>query len=395
MKFKLVISLLAMALFQTTFAASISPLQHVENQIALFYSRGQLNEAAQSASYYLDRGLVEYAFKQDDSSLWNFLAQQFPFKTMGYLQNTVNQIISCLETHAFTKGDPFNSKEIQDTFREHNFYLVNSDNKYDFANRMNNVFASSALNMSHLSLAPLQVNFNHGHTKTNDQNETSEEELGCHESFCSQNILYIKLNSFHKEHIEIAYPKVKSAIAKNLNLVIDLRDNMGGKIYLLEKLLSLFFSNSADIAAFAGKELIKDLYFSAKADYRLETIFYSAFTVDRFDSYLRAKPVKSLQNLAFTGKIALLIGPDTASAAESFSYALKLYNKATVIGQKSSGESLVSDSQIIEDCLKLCFPIGELIFKDGICLEGLGVCPDFEILNPTIEDISRILFSQP
>ncbi|WP_395374693.1 S41 family peptidase [Marinicella sp. W31] len=127
------------------------------------------------------------------------------------------------------------------------------------------------------------------------------------------NIGYLKFNKFYAD--EEAQTTVDHAFGFLSNtdaMIIDLRDCIGGSPELVQYMLSHFFVEETLLWRFhnRGNELVFD-------HVSLKDIGHKKFK----SNY----------------PLFILVGEDTASAAELFAYTLKHHNKATIIGQTTMG----------------------------------------------------------
>ncbi|MEL6230344.1 MAG: S41 family peptidase [Cyanobacteria bacterium J06627_3] len=78
--------------------------------------------------------------------------------------------------------------------------------------------------------------------------------------------------------------------------------------------------------------------------------------------------------------IYLLIGPETATAAEEFAYTLKQLKRATLIGETTAGKANPGAGQRLNDHFWMFLPTGQVINSvTGDNWEGSGVLPDFKV----------------
>jgi carboxyl-terminal processing protease len=89
---------------------------------------------------------------------------------------------------------------------------------------------------------------------------------------------------------------------------------------------------------------------------------------------------------SFTGPLAVLIGPTSASAAEITAAALQDQHRARVIGRPSAGSTLTALDFPLPDGGKAQIAIGDLVRPRGQRIEGIGVVPDVGVM-PSIEDV--------
>ena len=149
-----------------------------------------------------------------------------------------------------------------------------------------------------------------------------------------------------------------SIIRKHKTLILDLRGNPGGAVVTLERMVGNLFDHDVKISDRVGRKQLKP------------------------------QLAKTVGGRAFTGKIIVLVDSQSASAAELFARVMQLENRATVMGDRTSGSVMEAQghgySQGADTIVSYGFSITEadLIMKDGKSLEHVGVTPD-EILIPT------------
>jgi len=146
-------------------------------------------------------------------------------------------------------------------------------------------------------------------------------------------------------------------------LILDLRGNEGGYVYVLERLAGYFFDSNVKLADRRGRKEFEPMV------------------------------AKSQKDKSFKGRLIVLIDGASASAAEVFARVMQIEKRGIVIGDRSSGsvmESIFYPLQIGVD-RPLNFGISatdaDVIMADGKSLEHIGVSPD-ELLLPTAQDMS-------
>ena len=82
---------------------------------------------------------------------------------------------------------------------------------------------------------------------------------------------------------------------------------------------------------------------------------------------------------AFDGPLALLIDTTSGSASELFAAGLQSIDRAVVVGERSPGLVMESDTMIFPNGAILMYPVAQLRTPDGTVLEGHGVVPDIEV----------------
>lgn len=88
----------------------------------------------------------------------------------------------------------------------------------------------------------------------------------------------------------------------------------------------------------------------------------------------------------YGGRVLLLVGPETGSAAEIFSHVLQHHERATVMGRRTAGAVISSRYYRLPRGGELQVPILDYVGLDGERLEGRGVTPDIEVAKPTLAD---------
>lgn len=173
----------------------------------------------------------------------------------------------------------------------------------------------------------------------------------------------VTVKSYKIENTQIGYLKIEkfsenldkqvSESLKNLenegitSLIIDVRDNVGGYLSAAEDTASLFLSQ--------GK------------------IIYSLETSENTTMYKDKTREKRDYN------IVVLINNSSASAAEILASALKESYGATLVGTKTYGKGKVQ--QIVGSSAKYTF--AKWLTPNGTCIDGIGISPDYNILNIT------------
>jgi carboxyl-terminal processing protease len=88
----------------------------------------------------------------------------------------------------------------------------------------------------------------------------------------------------------------------------------------------------------------------------------------------------------YPGRVAILLGPGSASASEIFAHVLQYEKRATVVGRRSAGAVIVSRFYNLPGGGQLQVPIQDYVGLDGQRLEGRGVTPDVEVAAPKAAD---------
>lgn len=147
-------------------------------------------------------------------------------------------------------------------------------------------------------------------------------------------------------------------------VVLDLRGNPGGYAVTLDRLLGGLFQNDLKIFDRVGRGETKSV--SATGSHRD----------------------------AFTGRLAVLIDSESASASELLARVVQLERRGFIVGDRSSGsvmEARLYPHQIALDSIvsyAISVTDADLVMTDGKSLEHVGVEPDIVVL-PTSQDLAN------
>lgn len=92
--------------------------------------------------------------------------------------------------------------------------------------------------------------------------------------------------------------------------------------------------------------------------------------------------------------IAVLINGGSASASEILTGALKDNKKATVIGTKSYGKGIVQSVVAFTDGSGMSITTARYFTPSGVCIHGIGIEPDIEVLLNSERSISELEISE-
>ena len=82
---------------------------------------------------------------------------------------------------------------------------------------------------------------------------------------------------------------------------------------------------------------------------------------------------------AFKGPLVLLTDATSGSASELLAASLQAIRRAVVVGERSPGAVMESDTVPFPNGSLFMYPVAQLATPDGRVLEGRGVVPDIEI----------------
>lgn len=172
--------------------------------------------------------------------------------------------------------------------------------------------------------------------------------------------VYLRFDYFGRDTLHWLSQRLK-ANASAPGVVIDLRDNHGGNALALSVALTEFF----DRAVPAGVMV-------SRGGRTRETQSLSWFSAK------------------YGGRVVLLVGPQTGSAAEIFAHVLQFHRRATVVGRTTAGAVIYSRSYRLPGGGELQVPVTDYVGLDGKRLEGRGVVPDVVMPEPTLEELRAV-----
>ncbi len=176
---------------------------------------------------------------------------------------------------------------------------------------------------------------------------------------------YVKIRSFFDN--QVLTIQLWERLMRTLNenntpgLIIDMRQNGGGAGFLANQMAVYFFNEPLKLGN------------TSAYDKKLDKFTSDPNTVDRY--YLPPA------DLRYNGRIAVLVGPNCASACEFFSYDMTLKNRAAIVGQypTAGAGGAVNQFKMPEDQF-FQFTVGRGLDMNGnIHIEGKGVPPTVKV----------------
>jgi carboxyl-terminal processing protease len=131
-------------------------------------------------------------------------------------------------------------------------------------------------------------------------------------------------------------------------LVIDLRESGGGDLFEALDCAGLFVSQGKSLGGLITRESGKSMVFSPPGD-------------------------------KVSMPVVLLVGPDTASAAEVFAAALHSNDRAILVGRPTFGKCLTQTEVTLSDGSVLRITNGRILLPEGIKCSAEGLVPDVHI----------------
>ncbi len=164
----------------------------------------------------------------------------------------------------------------------------------------------------------------------------------------NKKIGYIKLTNFASNSYEQFEKSLESLETKNIDsLIIDLRDNTGGQLKVVDNIVSLFINEDNVIYQMKEKDKI--------------TKYYSHGNNNR--KY----------------PIVVLVNENSASASELMTGALKEVYRATVIGVNTYGKGTAQEVRTLENGEQYKFTTREWLTAKGNSIEKVGIEPNIKI----------------
>ncbi|MFZ6862158.1 S41 family peptidase [Undibacterium sp. Ji67W] len=181
------------------------------------------------------------------------------------------------------------------------------------------------------------------------------------------NISYLNLNHFENADATNAFKSALPQILKSNGLILDLRDNGGGSTNFGLEILS-FLSRQPIPVAFSMERQERNIDRARENAIILDTPKSS-----RFYPYVRK------QDSIFEGKVVVLVGPKTFSAAEDFLVSFVSMKRGILVGSPTGG----STGQPLQMNLpgggmaRIC--IKHDYFPDDSEFIGKGIIPDIQV----------------
>lgn len=183
--------------------------------------------------------------------------------------------------------------------------------------------------------------------------------------------------SYDPENVETLMKRA----AKYKNLIVDLRDNGGGRVVNVQHLLGLLEPASA-FGTFVDREMVRDY---VEQTHGKETDVAQIAAWSRSEPRWRRSQERASGNFnvpIYAGHIAVLVNGRSGSGAEIAAAALHELVGAPVVGTKSAGAVLVSYIDPVSHGFSLEYPIYDYVTVKGLRIEGTGVTPTLKVDDP-------------
>ncbi len=164
------------------------------------------------------------------------------------------------------------------------------------------------------------------------------------------NLDYIYISSFDGDTNKELYDKLLNISDSSNGLIIDLRDNPGGRLDVVLESVDLFLDE--------GKILI------TRYKNNDEHIY------------------KSKNGTMYDKPMVVLVNSNSASASEIFAAAMKERNRAQIVGVNTYGKGSIQRTFMLPDNAGVNLTVGRFFSPDDNVIDKVGVSPDFYIELP-------------
>ena len=165
--------------------------------------------------------------------------------------------------------------------------------------------------------------------------------------------LLLRFDGFNREQVDWVLTQLKSAPPQGV--ILDLRTNDGGLVVQEERLLSALLPDHSVIGVRLTNGRRKSLH--TRAD-----------------------------DQSYTGPLAVLISPRSASAAEVTAAAIGYHGRGVLVGRRTAGNLLTSMDFKLRDGGRLQAPVHDFLDPSGRRIEGAGVEPHIQAA-PTLATV--------
>lgn len=166
----------------------------------------------------------------------------------------------------------------------------------------------------------------------------------------------LRFDGFNAEsHDWMAEQRARLAVDPPRAVVLDLRDNPGGRFDILGDMVASFMPEKVPFAVMLGRWIDRRYFTTAMAD-------------------------------PWTGPLAVLVGPGSGSASELFAAAVQDLDRGPVVGRKTAGAVIGSRQINLPDGGELSVSTVAILTNDRTLLEKVGVTPDI-VTDPSLADL--------
>lgn len=225
-------------------------------------------------------------------------------------------------------------------------------------------------------------------------------------SVLDQETALLTLPSFfiqHKAAVDSLLNLYKAKLEKTKHLIIDLRKNEGGSVYVFEKLIPYLYTNpilTEKVEVLATADNIRDAY-EKEYPYFTDSMKISAKeNVRQLKLHLNEYyPLYPAREIVFTevmpnpARVSVIVNREVASAAELFLLQAKQSKKVKVFGDNSSGTIDYLDVSAIKfpcSIFSLVYPVARSMRLPEHPLDNIGIEPDVKIPAGVVDWVSFV-----
>lgn len=192
---------------------------------------------------------------------------------------------------------------------------------------------------------------------------------------------YLRVDAFDDDGARLA-DQAMAALKDTAGLVIDLRANQGGNASAI-RLASYFTGEAGPGLTLLGRDYLQRLGRTpTPADVRKAPRADHIYTTAKVGEALAqnggaaALWTEDLGGQRYGKPVVVLIGPETASAAEGFAWVMKLRSKATLVGRRSQAALLSADRMEFAPGWRVRVPTAGVWAPDGQDYGDRAIEPD-------------------
>ncbi|MCC5022991.1 MAG: hypothetical protein J6386_09460 [Candidatus Synoicihabitans palmerolidicus] len=168
--------------------------------------------------------------------------------------------------------------------------------------------------------------------------------------------IYLRFDEFEEDYHDWLRERLE-VHREAPGIVLDLRQNSGGTVSSLKRVINDFFEERMPYDAFVSH---KGRLADEKSAWR--------------------------DGVGYQGELVVLIGPGSASSAEILAHVMKHYERATLVGRSTTGVVVASQYFELRDGGRLQIGTFDYESLDGNRLEGNGVEPDL-LVESTLAEV--------
>ncbi|WP_158800206.1 S41 family peptidase [Pedobacter sp. L105] len=222
------------------------------------------------------------------------------------------------------------------------------------------------------------------------------------------NYAILKINQFFKDNFnepENTFPDYYKKCFQEIythkigNLIIDLRDNSGGKgenaAFLLQYFIDKPIIPANEVITLGNNEYFlkaTGVKLELDEDYGLAKQMDGTFKVTKYDALRELEKFDPIEEYHFNGKLVVLINGGMLSAAGTAAGLLKEYTNAILVGSETSGYAGISNGVQKISILgghtetAITIPLLHTDYAINSVIKKRGAIPDFQVSN-SVQDI--------